>query len=158
MPLVKATQGSRPFTLVDVQDRDLVVAMLRHEEALARSDAGQDRYRNVFNDPNRSLTVEKSFQRATLAAFGYDTSDAGVAAYRSIFRTYFHSPDSYDAGVIASSYYMRNNRCVFYTSQELAVGEVVPNVPLLHVDGSCTTLYEQLDPTQQSLVCAFSES
>lgn len=157
MPLTKST-STKPFTPADVADRALVIAMLEHEERLATGPEGQDRYRNPMNDPDRTLTVEKGFHRDTLAAFGYATDDGSVATYRTIFRTYFRGPDDYDAGVIGASYYMRNNRCVFYTEPELAVGEVIPDVPLLTLDGDRTALHDHLAPGAAMLVCAFSES
>jgi len=133
MPLVRA--ATRTFSEGHLRDRALVIRMLQHEETLATSAAGQDRYRNRLMDADRTLTVEKGFQRDVLAAFGFATDDGSVETYRRIFKTYFHTPDDYDAGVIGASYYMRNNRCVFYTAPELGVGDVAPNVPLVTLDG-----------------------
>ena len=156
--MAPTTRPTKPFTAADVADRALVIAMLEHEERLAKSPEGQDRYRNPLNDPDRTLTVEKGFHRDTLAAFGFATDDDSVAAYRTIFRTYFRSVDDYDAGVIGASYYMRNNRCVFYTAPPLELGAVIPDAPLRTLADERTTLYDQLVPGAAMLVCAFSES
>ena len=151
------------FTENMVTQRDLVIKMLVYEEKIATSEWGQARYRNPLNKPRISLEVEYMFNRKTLSYFGFDTSDQSLQNYRTIFKTYFHSPDDYDKEVIESSYYMRNNRCVFYKGPILEVGDIIPDCSLFNLDGKTkTTLYRAIQgpgtTTHRSLICAFSNS
>lgn len=150
----------QPFLKEHVLNRDLVLKMLQHEERLVFSPEGQDRFRNPLNHPDTTLNVDKGFQRNTLSHFGFDASDASLEMYRTIFRTYFRNPDDYDKEVIAASFYMRNNRCVFYKEPKLQVGEAVPDAPLVTPSGEPTTIYKAIEAlgTPKAIVCAFSES
>ena len=151
-----------PFTVQNVKDKSLVIKMLQYEEELATSDWGQEQYRN--HNSTVSLNTEYLFNRKTLTYFGFDTSDESVSNYRSIFSNYFNSPTDYDADVIGASYYMRNNRCVFYTAKPLEQGDIIPDCPLFMLDGQPTTLYDAMKKSNSSaspssaLVCAFSSS
>jgi hypothetical protein len=130
------------FTQDDVLNRDLVIKMLKFEEELTKSEYGQNLYKNPLNNPFVSLTVEKALNRKVLSEFGFDTSDYSVEMYRTIFKTYFHSPTDYDEEVISSVHYMRENRCVFYENEKLEIGQSIPNCPLYTLEGSETTLFE----------------
>jgi len=149
------------FNHDDVLNRDLVIKMLRREEELVKSDYGQNMYRNSYNNPFISLEVEKAFNRMILAEFGFDTSDDSVDMYRMIFKTYFKSPYDYDREVIESVHYMRENKCVFYTSPPMEIGQKIPNVKLFRVDGiSDLTLYDAIGYPRppNTLFAAFSLS
>lgn len=151
----------RPFRDAELHDKELVVKMLRREEEIIRSDEGQDRYRNKLTLPGVSLTNEYAFNRMVLAEFGFDTSDESVDYYRSIFRTYFHSPSSYDKDVINAVHYFRANRCVFYTAPKIRVGDCIPEVPLYMLNGEDkVSLHEVVrkDAPAYTLLCAFSMS
>lgn len=150
----------KAFTRECVESKGLVIKMLNYEEQMAKSQFGQDLYRNPLNHPFISLNVEKSFNRLTLSHFGFDTSDKSVENYRTIFKTYFKSPQDYDRDVINASYYMRNNKCVFYKTIKLNVGDETPNVPLYKLDGiEETTLYDCIDPSNKyAIFAAFSLS
>lgn len=148
-----------PFTVQHIKDKSLVIKMLQYEEKLATSSWGQAQYRS--HDSTVSLDTEHLFNRKTLTEFGFDTSDTSVGNYRSIFRHYYNSATDYDTDVIGASYYMRNNRCLFYKSKPLAMGDTLPDCPLYKLDGSSTSLYEALNGDKRwdsGLVCAFSSS
>jgi hypothetical protein len=148
-----------PYTVDHIFDRQLVINMLNYEEHVATSDEGQQRYRNKLNRPTISLDNEYAFNRMTLQHFGFNTDNNSVNNYRSIFRTYYHSPDDYDKEVINASYYMRNNRCIYYTSPILHIGDVIPDCPLLELDGTTnTSLYDIISGSRSTLICAFSNS
>lgn len=150
-----------PFTIDHVNNKDLVIKMLKKEEELIKSASGQERYKNIYNKPYISLTNEYAFNRKILSLFGFDTSDYSVNNYRSIFRTYYHSPTNYDHDVINSSHYMRNNRCVFYTSPSINVGDIIPNVELYEADGKTkTTIYDIVKKynANETIIAAFSMS
>ncbi len=120
--------------------------MLKSEEEMAYSDQVQDMYRDKFNRPRTSLTIEKALNRMVLGKFNFDTSDDSVANYRKIFKTYFKGPGDYDNEVIESSYYMRNNKCVFYKRPKVNPGDKLPNVGLYGLDGKeQTNLYDLID-------------
>jgi hypothetical protein len=151
--------SSCPFTILHVKDKSLVIRMLQYEEKLATSSWGQEQYRS--HDSTVSLDTEHLFNRKTLTEFGFDTSDTSVSNYRSIFRHYYKSTSDYDADVIGASYYMRNNRCLFYKAIPLAMGDTLPDCPLYKLDGSPTSLYEALNSPNRcnsGLICAFSSS
>lgn len=153
----------QPFTEKHVRDRTLVIKMLQYEETQATSQWGQDRYRDPTNRVSISLDNEYAFNRKVLYHFGFDTSDESVTWYRRIFKTYFQNPYNYDKEVIESSYYMRNNRCVFYKEQPIVAGDPLPNCRLYMNDGYTeTTLHNAIMSgdvsTKKAIVCAFSNS
>ncbi len=149
----------KPFTKFDVKNKKLVIKLLSFETNFAKSSHGQSFYKNPLNRPQISLDVEKIFNRITLDHFGYDTSDKSVANYRTIFRTYFKSPDNYDEEVIRESYYMIGNKCVFYTNPPLKIGETIPDCNLATLNAT-TTLYDEIKQAggKYTVVAAFSLS
>jgi hypothetical protein len=153
---------TKSFTKNDVDDKELIISMLQSEEKLIRSDYGQSRYRNAYNHPYKSLTNEYAFNRMVLNEFGYDTSDESVEMYRTIFRTYFNSPDDYDKDVINAVHYMRNNKCVFYTASDINIGDDLPDCDLYQLDGTTvTTLHTIINknkPFESTFIAAFSLS
>lgn len=149
----------KSFTREDVLNRKLVINMLKFEDQLGKSERGQSMYKNKLNEPQVSLTIEKALQRMTLSNFKFNTSEESLANYRSIFLTYFNSPDDYDKDVIESVYYMRENKCVFYKSKVLTLDDKIPDVPLFQLDGKTpTTLHTQIDNSKytHTLFGAFS--
>ena len=162
MGKITKTTPSIPFTLDHVKNKDLVIKMLLWEQDLMRSKEGQDRYRNELNLSYVSLTNEYAFQRQTLSHHGFDTTDLSVENYRKIFSTYFNSPDDYDHDVINSAYYMKNNRCIYYKSPIIEVGQVIPDVPLFSSDGKTEmTLYDIIQQNgrrNMTIIAAFSMS
>jgi hypothetical protein len=170
-------QPEQEFTENELSNRDLVIRMLKWESEYMCSEEGQQRYRTIGSGQFTSLDNEYAFNRRVLREFGFTTTDHSVANYRQIFRTYFRSPTDYDAEVIQASHYMRNNRCVFYTTPEIHPGDKIPDVPLLTSGAGQMpiSLYDairdyklpsttQHDPTQQPkewsrlFICAFSNS
>ena len=149
----------KPFTQKDVKNKELIIKLLTFETNFAKSKEGQSFYRNSSYRPRISLDVEKTFNRITLDHFGYDTSDESVENYRTIFKTYFKSPDNYDKDVIGASYYMINNKCVFYTKPHLKKGETIPNCNLLSGDHT-TTLHDEINKLggRYTVFAAFSLS
>jgi hypothetical protein len=158
---VKGNQP-KPFTEMCVKDRDLVIKMLKYEEQLTKSQEGQDLYRNRLNNPFVSLTVEKILNRMVLSHFGFDTTDENVEMYRTIFRMYFQSPFNYDAEVIGSVHYMRENKCVFYRLPPLQIGDIIPDCDLYELNGvTKTTLHQSIAKTNgcdSTVFAAFSMS
>lgn len=147
----------------ELHDRDMVIRMLTWESDHMCSPEGQARYKAAGSGQFTSLDNEYAFNRMVLREFGFSTSDTSVANYRRIFQTYFRSPTEYDEDVIGASHYMRNNRCVFYTSPVLNIGDIIPNVSLLMLDSTESTLYNAIHSTgplgwDKLFICAFSNS
>lgn len=155
-------QYTKQFTNDDVLNKELVIKMLCYEEELMRSEKGQNMYRNLYNRPYISLTNEYAFNRMVLNHFEFSSDEKSVEMYRNIFRTYFNSPTDYDKDVIESSFYMRNNKCVFYQAPKINVNDKLPNCDLYHLDGTTkTTLHDVINtekPFEKAIVAAFSLS
>ncbi len=151
---------TKPFTHDDVLNRSLVIQMLQYEEQLTKSDYGQSLYKNTLNRPLISLTVEKTLNRLTLSHFGFDTSDASVETYRTIFKNYYKSPTEYDKEVLDSVHYMRENKCVYYKELPLQIGDKIPNCSLYQLDGQTkTTLHDIINQNSAyTMIGAFSLS
>jgi hypothetical protein len=137
-------QQEKEFTVDELSNRDLVIRMLKWESEFMCSEEGQQRYRTIGSGQFTSLDNEYAFNRRVLREFGFITNDNSVANYRRIFQTYFRSPTDYDTEVIQASHYMRNNRCVFYTTPEIHIGDQIPDVPLLTNGNQPITLYDAI--------------
>ena len=152
----------KPFTKDDLSDRDLVISMLKKEDTIINDeDVGQAIYRNKYNESLYTLEPQLIIQRIVLKHFGFNTSDENVQMYREIFRTYYKSPTDYDKEVLNSVTYMRSNRCVYYTSPKINVGDTIENVNLLALDGKTKmNLHSDIlkQPYELALLCAFSTS
>lgn len=149
----------KKFTPDDVNNRELVIQMLKYEEELTKSDEGQSLYKNKLNCPLRTLTVEKILNRMTLTKFDFSNEDDDVETYRTIFKTYYKSPDDYDNEVISSVHYMRENKCVYYKTPPLKLGEKIPDCKLFNLDGTTqTTLHDIINKrnAKYTVVAAFS--
>lgn len=149
------------FTDKYLKERELIISMLRYEDKILNDEEiGQAIYRNSYNDSLHSLEPQFIMHRLVLKQFGFTTSDYSVKMYREIFRTYYKSPTEFDAEVINSVAYMRANRCIYYTSQKIEVGDKIPNVDLLNLNGSKANLFTDVlgIPFEKALLCAFSSS
>jgi hypothetical protein len=150
----------RPFGPADVRNKALVCAMLKHEDTLFLGPEGK----RIFGDSTfqhlTDLETYYTFHRATLHAFGFTTTDADVGTYRTIFAQYYKGPHDYDADVLGSVCYMRENKCVYYDAPLIKKGDTIPDVDLLTLDGTPTTLHAQLAalPHKHVFIGAFSNS
>lgn len=149
------------FTEENILDRELVLKMLRYEDKLYLSDVGQSIIGNPGMSNIYSLEAGKTIQRMTLDQFGFLASDESVANYRLIFNYYWRSAVDYDKEVLSSVFYMRENRCLYYTEAKLVPGDTVPNCQLYELDGSTKiTLHQVLaeEPMKTTIVAAYSAS
>jgi hypothetical protein len=151
-------QVTAPFT--HVEDRELILQMLAYEDSLIHSNVGQEMYKTQSYSPLTSLTVELALQRLVLHKFGFTTSPQDVDRYRSIYR---HYPK--DTEVLNSVTYLRENKCLYYTSPVISVGDNIntdlQGCSVLSLDG-CTehNLYDVLGstPSEHAFIAAFSSS
>lgn len=132
------------FSLDHVKNKDLVIEMLRFEEKYNNSKEGQLIYKTKMNNTSATFFSNETISRKVLSHFGFNTSNESLEAYYNIFRTYFKSPFDYDKDVINSSFYMRNNKCIFYTMPELVAGDKMKNCNLLTLSGDPMTLFDVL--------------
>lgn len=142
----KQTENLKSFRDEDIQNRDLILRMLKYEDELYMSEEGQNLLKQRYMQNISSLEGGKTIQRRTLQHFGYDSTDEDLAKYRTIFYNYYNSPTDYDEDVLKSVYYMRENRLLYYTTPKPQVLEEVPNVELYEIDGQTKrTLHDILD-------------
>ena len=127
----------------DLENVDLIVEMLKYEEALTRSDIGQTMYKNKFNKSITSLFVEKALNRMTLFNFGFNTSDENVEMYRTIYKK--HKDNKL---VTDSVYYMRNNKCLWYKMPLLTLGYTILNCNLFDKSQKLTSLFDIYSETK----------
>lgn len=154
------TNDRKPFTLEHVKDRELVIKMLSYEDTQMLGLPGKHIFKDLSLHHLTSLETYYIFHRMTLAAHGFSTTDEDVANYRKIFSNYYNSPHSYDAQVLGSVCYMRQNKCVYYDAPLLSVGDEAPDVELLTLEGLSTSLSSLMTahPHKYVFVGAFSNS
>jgi hypothetical protein len=150
----------RPFTDADVGNKGLIISMLRHEDGLMLGLEGAKIWGDNTLAHLTDMNTYHIFHRATLAAHGFTTTDEDVATYRTIFRNYYNGPTDYDADVLSSVCYMRENKCVYYTAPPINVGDAGPDVELETLGGAPTSLHAILDAHKHKhvFVGAFSNS
>ena len=124
----------KSLTLDDIKNKELIIKMLNYEENLTKSDYGKSLYKNTLNGPLVSLNIEKVLNKLTLDHFGFNNDECDVLNYRSIFRTYYKSPDNYDKDVLDAVHYMRENKCVYYKNKSLNIGDILPNCNIYSID------------------------
>ena len=147
-----------PFTKEHLNDRNLIIKMLKWEDKTLLGEEGQCVYRNKYN---KHLQPHFAVQRQVLRHFGFDPCDESLKNYREIFRTYYNGPEDYDKEVLDSVVYMRENRCVYYTSPIIDNGDILPDCRLFCLDGKTeTSIHKILDEGgyQSCVVGAFSTS
>lgn len=133
------------FTEDVIDDRDLIIKMLKYEDSIILSYDYTESHPPELAGTAASFEVIYSIHRKVLSHFGFDTSDQSVENYRKIFSHYYQSATNYDAEVLNSVAYMRENRCVYYTKPILNVGDTIPDCDLYDLDGlSKTTIKNTL--------------
>lgn len=159
-----ASPTLRPFTQSQVQDKELVLQLLYYEDELIHSPQTIEKYRMRTYDAFKSLTIEYAIQRSVLRHFGFDTSDESVSTYRTIFHYYYNTPEDYDKDVIGAVTYMRENKCIFYSSPQLSIGdcaaEALKACHVHDINGASVDLHHYVTSMahNQVLVGAFSSS
>lgn len=155
-----AEEPQRPFTSADVANKALVLEMLRYEDSVMLGKTGAAIFADTTLPHLTDLDTYHIFHRITLAAHGFQTGDADVQNYRTIFSHYYKGPHEYDADVLSSVCYMRENKCVYYKSPTINIGDCLVDVELLTLDGTHTSLKSELESLKHKyiFVGAFSNS
>jgi hypothetical protein len=153
-------ESRRPFTAEDVRDKPLVVSMLKYEDSIMRGPVGAAIFADSTIPHLTELDTYYIFHRMALAEHGFTTTDADVQTYRTIFANYYNGPRDFDADVLGSVCYMRENKCVYYTAPPINVGDVATDAELMRLDGAPTSLHKELAalPHKYVFVGAFSNS
>jgi hypothetical protein len=152
-------ENTVPFTEATVKNKQLIINMLKYEDSLIHGSIGKDIYANEMNRPRISLEPEFSLHRLTLAKFGFTTDDDDVKIYRTIFQNYYNGPHDYDKDVLSSVTYMRENKCVYYTSPIINIGDRLPDCKIFKLDGLETSLHQELGTDfQYAFIGGFSNS
>lgn len=154
-----------PFQLSHVNDKQLILQMLKYEDGLYLSEEGQKILKS-FGDNSKTLQGSKTIQRLTLEHFNFNTSPEDLENYRSIFKHYYNSSSDYDSDILNSVFYMRHNRLLYYNTPKITENQIIPDVPLYCIDNngntSPTSLYNIIQNNQNnnsfSIVAGFSMS
>lgn len=147
------------FTEKHIKNKELIINMLKYEDSLILGDTGKKIFdSNVFEKYN--LETVYIFHRLTLNYFNFESDDDSVENYRKIFSYYYKNPKEYDKDVINSVAYMRENRCVFFTSEKLNVGDTYPDCQLFEIDGKTkVSIYDKINKDDEfTIIGAFSNS
>lgn len=122
------------FTQEDIDNKELIIKMLTYEDKLFLSDNGQN-FLKDYGSKTNSLGGSKSIQRYVLNSFGFSSTNEDLKIYRTIFHNYYNSPTDYDKDILKSVYYMRENRCLYYTTKPLEQGQIIPNTNIYDLNG-----------------------
>jgi hypothetical protein len=106
------------FTNTELDNRALIIKMLQYEDSLILGPVGKEIYEDNSFEHYSSHEAMYIIHRITLNYFGFQTKDEDVQNYRKIFSKYYESPTKYDAEVLQSVVYMRENKLVYKTSFE----------------------------------------
>ncbi len=156
MGLIETEKKS--FTEETIKDRELIIKMLRYEDTIFLGDYGKSLF---FTDGSTLDSMEPYFMihRKVLDQFDFTTTDDDVKNYRKIFSYYYKSPTNYDKDVISAVAYMRENKCIYYTTPVINIGDTLPDVQLLSLDGNKTNLLDHVDNNNKyTFIGAFSNS
>jgi hypothetical protein len=146
----------RKFDLDSLHDRELVMKMLSWETTYTLSSEGQELFRLDENKTTTSVDVETQIIKKTLNNFDFSSDDQDVLFYRYIFGTYYKSSTEYDKEVISKSYYMINNRCMYYTTLVPKKGDKLIDVPMLTLQGNKIMLFDLVKDAKYVLFQPFS--
>lgn len=149
----------QPFTENHVLDKQLILKMLQFEDDTFLGSQGQQ-FLKDYGDKITSLDGSKSIQRLTLNNFGFSSTDKDLNHYRTIFHHYYNSPTNYDKDILGAVYYMRENRCLYYTSPKLKIGDTIPNLFVQNLDFNYMGLHNIINTHNYNLtfIAAFSLS
>lgn len=120
----------RPFTTAEALKKEVVLAMLRAEDALIYSPEGQAMYSAFGSGRLVSFDVEEAMARKILSRFGYATDDASLRRYRSINQLYYKSAKDHDVDVLRAVVYLRENKVLQFTLPKPDIGDALPDVAL----------------------------
>ena len=134
------TKKKIAFTKEHINNRELILKMLRYEDSIMLGDIGKQIYNSYDLYRYTSLDTQYTMNRMTLDHFDFSTDDKSTQNYRTIFQHYYNSPTDYDQEVVASVVYMRENKILFYTDPVLKVGDKYVDVPLLNMNGELTSI------------------
>lgn len=152
---------TRSFTINDVQNKNLIIKMLNYEEKIYKSEQGQNLFLEKYNLAMNTLIVEKIIIRIVLNYFDFDNDESDIENYKKIFKFYYKNENEYDREVMNAVHYFRENKCLFYKTPHIQVGQKIPNCKLFRINGKDSdNLYDIIkrDQHKHTLLAAFSLS
>lgn len=146
------------FLLDDIKKRDKIIKMLKYEDELYFSKEGQQILRE-HGDMFTSLDGPKTIQRMVLNKFGYYSTENDLINYRKIFSYYYIDPTNYDHEVLNSVFYFRENKCLYYNTKPIEIGDKIPNISIYNLDGQTkTNIYDLIKNNNLTFMASFSMS
>jgi len=147
------------FTEEHINNKKLVVQMLKYEDSIILGDEGKSIYQDETYDHFTTLEAKDTFNRIALNHFNFKTTDDDVINYRKIFLNYYRSPFDYDADVINSVAYMRENRCVFYKGRDYNINDTFEDVSILTTSKTSVNLLDKINKEDNfTFIGSFSTS
>lgn len=156
MGLIKEVKP--PFRQSDLDNRKLVIKMLRAEDRLFFSDEGQKHL--LEHGGLGSLEANKVFQRKILDQFGFSCDADSLKMYRSVIHRYYRNALDYDQEVLNSVVYLRENRLLYYKTVKPKIGDKYTDIELLNTDRCSVKMSEIINRCQKPYIIfgAFSLS
>jgi hypothetical protein len=148
----------KKFTEDTLTKRELIIDMLKYEDSLIKGKTGEEIYKNPSYKTTQTFDAENAIIRLVLDKFHFETNDDDIKNYNKIFKTYHRSPTDYDSEVVNSVAYMRENRCVYYTSPEIKIGDTIEDCKIYDIDGTETSIKESLGEFEYAFIAGFSNS
>lgn len=147
------------FTIEHLDNRQLIINMLKHEDSIIHGDIGK----TIFEDPSyehySSLEGMHSIHRIVLHDFNFMNDDEAVQNYKKIFSKYYRSPTDFDAEVLQSVTYMRENKSVYYTKPDYNVGDTFKTLSVYDVSENIINLIDKINPQDRyTFIGGFSTS
>lgn len=146
------------FTEENIFDRDLILQMLKYENTLYFSKEGQNILSNVGMKNMIKFDGVRTIQRLTLKHFNFSATDESLNTYRKIFFHYYKNSIFYDFEIMESIVYFRENRCLYYNSPILNIGDIIPDCNVLSLNKEKINIKSLLQENKNTLLCAFSSS
>jgi len=124
------------FTNTELDNRALIIKMLQYEDSLILGPVGKEIYEDNSFEHYSSHEAMYIIHRITLDYFGFRTKDEDVQNYRKIFSKYYESPTKYDAEVLQSVVYMRENKLVYNANKDFNPGDIFEDVQVFDSSGT----------------------
>jgi hypothetical protein len=150
----------KKFTNETIFNRNLIIEMLKYEDKIIHCDIGKNIYNDNSYEHYTTHEAMYTIHRIVLNEFGFSTTDEDIKTYRKIFQSYYTSPQVYDKEVMDAVSYMRENKCLYYTGKDYAIGDTFENVKIFDISGKETvSLFDKIkNDDKYTFVGAFSTS
>lgn len=147
------------FTIEHLDNRDLIIRMLKHEDSIILGDIGRTIFEDTSYEHFSSLEGMHTIHRIVLNDFNFINDDTAVQIYKKIFLKYYKSPTDYDLEVLESVTYMRNNKSVYYTNSDYNVGDTFKSVLVNDINENIINMIDKINSKDKyTIIGGFSTS